>query len=126
MASENGSIMLETSKTFDRTVLEGAPEPQDVLELGEGLKLTRRGTEELSVDFATNLLNMAEFSSDRPLDDRHVARLLNAMKRGTFLPEQVQIITCTLNGKEYRMNGQHTSWARLELNRLGLDDGYKC
>jgi len=37
------------------------------------------------------------------------------MKRGTFHPEWVSIITCKLGDKVYRMNGQHTAWARLDM-----------
>jgi len=48
------------------------------------------------------------------LSNKRVAYLVNCMNRGTFRPEWVNIITCVLNGVEYRMNGQHTAWARLE------------
>jgi hypothetical protein len=117
----NGEVRVESVKRFDRDTLDDAPEALDVTDLGEGLRMVSRSTKELDQDFATEILNLPEFSSDRPLDNGHVVRLLNAMKRGTFLPEQVQIVTCTNGGKEYRMNGQHTCWARLEM-----ETKYRC
>lgn len=125
MGSDNGTAVLDapSTKQFDRQVLDSTPEAMDVTELGEGLRLVRRTNVELNHDFATDFLNLPEFSSDRPLDNGHVVRLLTAMKRGTFLPEQVMLISCTLatTGKEFRMNGQHTCWARLEM-----DAKYRC
>lgn len=118
---KNGELRMDASKRFDREVLDDAPAPLDVTDLGEGLKLACRLSVELDHELATNILNMVEFSSDRPLDNNHVMRLLTAMKRGTFLAEQVQIVTCKFAGKDYRMNGQHTCWARLEM-----DEDLKC
>lgn len=117
----NGTAVIESSKRFDREVLDDVPEALDVGDLGEGLRLVSRKTEELDHDLATQILEMIEFSPDRPLDNNHVLKLLTAMKRDTFLPEQVQIIVCTCAGKQYRMNGQHTCWARLEM-----DAKYRC
>lgn len=111
----NGVLVVESEKQFDRTVMEAMPATLDVSSLGEGLKLVNKSAKELDHEFATELLQMKEFSPDRPLDDNHVAKLKQAMDRGTFLPEQVTIITCTCDKVEYRMNGQHTSWARLEM-----------
>lgn len=113
----NGTTVavVESTKRFDRAVLEQAPESLEVSSLGEGLKLVKRESVELDHDLATGHLNLLEFGADRPLNNAHVLRLMTAMKRGTFMPEQVMLITCTLDGKEYRMNGQHTCWARLEM-----------
>lgn len=124
-SSGNGdaTLMLDSSKRFDREYLQDAPQALEVSSLGEGLKLTNRRTVELDHEFAQQVLEMEEFSADRPLDNNHVLRLKLAMERGTFLPEQVTIVSCTLatTGKEYRMNGQHTSWARLEM-----PEKYRC
>lgn len=115
-------IEIDSNKRqVDPSVMEHLPETLEVGSLGEGLKMTSSVVVELDKKFATELLEMDEFSSDRPLNDNHVAHLKQAMERGTFLPEQVNIVTCTLNGKTYRMNGQHTSWARLYM-----PDDYKC
>lgn len=87
-----------------------------VSSLGEGLKLTSKTTVELTIKKAEEFLDRKVFGPDRPLSDEHVNRLLNAMKRGTFRAEQTQIITCILDGEEYRMNGQHTCWARIHMD----------
>lgn len=112
---------MSASKQFDVSKLADAPETLEVSSLGEGLKMTSRRNVELDHEFATEVLEMSEFSSDRPLDDNHVVRLKTAMERGTFLPEQVLIVTCMLAGKEYRMNGQHTCWARIQM-----PESYRC
>lgn len=112
---------VKSAKRFDSAMLEDAPEPMQIASLGEGLKMMKRSAIELNHDFATWLLELPEFDPDRPLDNGHVVQLKQAMDRGTFLPEQVLIVTCTLNNVEYRMNGQHTSWARLEMPA-----GYRC
>lgn len=109
------------AKRFDPQVLEGMPDPMEVTSLGAGLKLTKRTTVEMDKEFCNWLLELTAFDPDRPLDDQHVAYLINAMKRGTFRPEQVTIMTCVLDGQEYRMNGQHTAWARWEM-----PDSYRC
>ena len=103
------------SKRFHAEDFENSPEPMEVASLGSGLKLTKRVTVEMDHEFCKWLLELTAFDPDRPLDENHVKHLNNAMKRGTFMPEQVMIITCSLDGTEYRMNGQHTAWARWDM-----------
>lgn len=119
--SDNGMMVVDALKQFDRTILDDAPESLDVTSLGDGLKLVKKDIVELDHEFATWILEIKEFCADRPLDNNHVLRLKTAMERGTFMPEQVALITCKCENVEYRMNGQHTAWARLEM-----PDKYRC
>lgn len=88
------------------------------------ITLVKRETAILDVPFAEKILQFESFEADRPLRNKHVDYLVGTMVRGTFRPEQVDIITCDLdtvdNGKRctktYRMNGQHTCWARILLS----------
>ena len=81
-------------------------------------KLVSRDVVNFTPAVATDLLETTtEFSDDRPLNSRHVDYLVRTMERGTFEPELVSIVTCTLDGVEYRMNGQHTAWATVMVDR---------
>lgn len=89
----------------------------DVTSLGEGLKKVREEKIELTHERAEQILSMTELPGDRLLRNKHVDRLTDAMMRGTFVWDFVSIITCRCaeTGKTYRMNGQHTCWARLNM-----------
>lgn len=102
--------------------------------LGKGLLLLEDKNVYFNRKRAEELLKLPEFivnesEVDRALRDAHVTYLLSAMKRGTFHPEWVQIITCVCDekngthskGTEYRMNGQHTAWARVYM-----DEDWDC
>jgi hypothetical protein len=93
----------------------GVGEVYDVSQLGSGLRVKRERKIRLNEGQATKILELKEFVGDRPLRNKHVISLARAMVRGTFRPEQVKLITCELDGDIYRMNGQHTAWAVLEL-----------
>jgi len=96
---------------------------QDIFLVGAApLQIISEHKKELNEDLAQEILEATQFGPDRSLDNAHVDRLLKAMRRGTFRPEQVQIILCRCNGSWYRMNGQHTCWARILLE----DKKYKC
>ena len=56
-----------------------------------------------------------QFVADRPLSKGHVALLASEMKQGRFLPEITSIVICKLNGTTYRLNGQHTATAILQV-----------
>jgi hypothetical protein len=92
----------------------------DISSLGESLQLKHRKTVELTHEEAVRLLELPEFAGDRSLNDNHVIFLQRQMEAGTFRWEQVQLITCRFEGREYRMNGQHTAWARLSMPKTGL------
>ncbi len=87
----------------------------DVAEIGqfEGIKLVKDEAVPFTFKFAESILEHEEFSADRSLDSKHVAKLLDAMRQGAFLAEQATIIVCEYDGVCYRMNGQHTCWARV-------------
>jgi hypothetical protein len=110
-----------------------------IVELGGGLRIKDDRKIELTHTACYTLLELPEFvvndaSVDRDLMDSHVTYLLGCMKGGIFHTEWVQIITCFCKepivvsptkilpaGSEYRMNGQHTAWAR-----LGMPDIWPC
>jgi len=87
----------------------------DINSLGKGLRVRRKSTVTLDHKRAYRILDFDEFVGDRNLKSSHVSRLITAMKRGTFRSEFVTLITCSLNGTTFRMNGQHTAWACLEM-----------
>lgn len=89
-------------------------EVYSISDLGEGLSLKNRRTVELTPSFASSFLEQyAEFrvgdsKVDRPLDEGHVIHLAREMVGKTFLWEQVTLVLGELEGREYRLNGQHT------------------
>lgn len=103
------------SGSFD---VESVPEDVvDVTSLGKGIKLIKTETVKFDRDRANWLLiSLAEFKGDRILSAQHVRELASAMKRGTFRPEFVSLIVCKYGRQLYRMNGQHTAWARLSMD----------
>lgn len=91
-------------------------EVYDIEELGQGLKRVSSRKVDFTHDNARLILEDGmDFAGDRPLRQSHVDSLVKHMQRGTFCPEWVHIIVCLLDGRNYRMNGQHTAWARLEM-----------
>lgn len=121
MSKTNGILDITSTKRFDFSLVEHLPESEDITSIGEGLKILEQKTVELNYEFATEILSLPEFCADRKLDSNHVLRLKMAMERGTFLPEQVNIVTCRCDGKVYRCNGQHTAYARLAMPK-----DYRC
>lgn len=108
-------ISTAIEKQFDRTLLEQIPEALEITSLGEGLKLVKAEKVEFDHKMATYMIELPEVAADRPLTQAHVMRIKAAMERGTYLSDLVQLIVCTCNGKVWRINGQHNSWARLEM-----------
>jgi hypothetical protein len=80
-----------------------------------GAAFVRKTTIEFDHPKAEWLLGLKEVAGERPLDDRHVEYLKTAIERGTFRPELVSLAVCRYNGDLYRVNGQHTAWARSYL-----------
>lgn len=106
-------IEVESSRQFST---EMPREPVlDIGSLGTGLELKQRKALDLTYAEAVKILEYPQFEGDRPLNDKHVIFLTRQMKAGMFRWEQVQIIVCRYDGKDYRMNGQHTCWARLNM-----------
>ena len=106
----------------------------DVRSIGGALRETSEDVVDLTHDFAAKHLAMPSFAGERKIRERHVSNLLSHMQRGTFFAEWVNLITCRCKeecvdiggaalppGTVWRMNGQHTCRARLEM-----PPGYKC
>ncbi len=119
---EGNGRHIEAHKQFDMTLLDHDHDIFDIPDLGAGLKLTKKEEIDLTEDAAKGFLELADWAPDRGLDDNHVVYLKSTMERGTFMPEQVIITTCSLNRVTYRMNGQHTCWARYLLG----NPKYRC
>lgn len=66
---------------------------------------------------AEYFLSLPTFAGERPVREAHVSYLISAMQRGTFREESVEIITCDCKGKTYRMNGQHTCRAIMNMSK---------
>lgn len=106
------------------------PETSGIKTLGEGVKLVKEDKVEFTKELAYELLEMPELAGDRNLIPAHVSMLLRQMERGTFRPEHVLLAVCRCNescrdrdgkmhpaGTTWRLNGQHTSWARVEMDQ---------
>ena len=64
------------------------------------------------------LLNeVRPFVADRPLSKPHVAKLVSEMVQGHFLPEITTIMVAKMGSVTYRLNGQHTATAVLEITK---------
>ena len=62
------------------------------------------------------LLNEVQsFIADRPLSKPHVAKLVSEMAQGHFLAEITTIMVAKMGEQTYRLNGQHTAKAVLEV-----------
>jgi len=65
---------------------------------------------------ATWLLNeVSPFAADRQLSKLHVAKLVSEMRCDHFLPEITTVMVAKLDSQTYRINGQHTAMAVLEM-----------
>lgn len=83
--------------------------------LGSGYKITSREFINLTESVIMAHLNLKELPTERPLSDGWVKKLLCEMLQGTFHPEMVQLAVATLDGVDYRVNGQHCCWAVSEF-----------
>ena len=117
-----------TGRRFEGIVPEDG-EVFEVTSLGKGLTLDSERKVDLTNDLATKVLELVQVPYERKLRDTHVAYLINCMKRETFRPEMVRLTSCICEeavheqpkGTEFRMNGQHTCWAMIEM-----PNDYKC
>ena len=68
-------------------------------------------------DLAIHYLELAPVQYERPVRDSWVETLAEKMSNGLFCAEDVDIniAVCRWDGKERRLNGQHTCWARLSM-----------
>lgn len=117
---------------LEKYVLEEDGPSVDVAGLGESLKLTKKEPVEFTREFAQDLLDMPQFIGERPTRETWVKHLASQMEGGTFRWEWVRVIVCRCKephrgidpfgeekdypaGTMFRINGRHTSWARLLL-----------
>jgi len=94
--------------------------PTDVIDigsLGEKLVLVKNTKVNFTHDLAQRILTYQAVPWERELRNNHVSFLIREMMKDTFLAELATLATCACeeDGKEYRVNGQHTCWARLEI-----------
>jgi len=76
----------------------------------------------LDAEKATWLLNeIPPFVADRRLSKPHVAKLVSEMCQGHFLPEITTVMVAKFGDVTYRINGQHTATAVLELAKDNPD-----
>ncbi len=67
----------------------------------------------LTLEKATEYIDLPVFSGERVVTDSNVAKLRNAMVTRTFNWSNVILASAWLNGVRYKLNGQHTCWARM-------------
>lgn len=105
----------EMTKPEIRTDIERVKETRLLCELLEDKPF------ELTIETAMEMLEYNTFAGERPVDDRHVQELYDEMANGRFRPEHVRITLCHFGADVYRINGQHTMWARTYMPK-----GYGC
>ena len=66
---------------------------------------------------AFSFLELETFPGERQVNERHVQSLFNQWSAGRFVWEHVIIATCLCGKTRYRINGQHTCWMRVNINK---------
>lgn len=69
----------------------------------------------LSKAQAFDFLEMETFIGERPVSETHVQFLFDEWAGGRFLWHHVLLASAELEGKVYRINGQHTCWMRVNI-----------
>lgn len=77
-----------------------------------GKPTTQVADHQLVERFAT----MTRFGGDRPLNKTRCARLRSLLEEGRFRTCAWAVCHCRADGKDYRVNGQHTSHVLAEFN----------
>jgi len=71
------------------------------------------------VDFtkekAFEFLELKTFDGERPVRERHVQFLFDEWAAGRFLWQNIILASARCEGLEYRINGQHTCWMRVNV-----------
>lgn len=67
-------------------------------------------------DYAAGFLKLKTFEGERPVRETNIQTLYDEYKMGRFLWQNVTLAAAQLNGDTYRINGQHTSWMRLNVD----------
>lgn len=55
------------------------------------------------------------FEGERQINNGHVQTLYDRMRRGSFNPKLVTLATCRFGGQTFKINGQHTCWALVNM-----------
>lgn len=66
---------------------------------------------------AFEFLEMETFPGERQVIEGHVQTLFNQWMAGRFIWEHVILSTARHDGKLYRINGQHTCWMRVNIEK---------
>ena len=69
----------------------------------------------LSTDKAAEYIDLPIFQGEREVSDTHVQFLYDEMRRGTFNPLLVMLSTALYENAVYKINGQHTCWAVINM-----------
>lgn len=85
--------------------------------LGLNCKLLKDSPLNLTFEKAEEFLSLATFKDERPVADNHVQELYDEMANGRFRGEHVRMAQCLVTAENvtFRINGQHTAWARLSM-----------
>lgn len=101
-----------------------AEKPETVLKIAHaGLELISQRKHNFDHHLCERIIACREFPGERGLRPNHCNYLINAMLRQTFHPEWVNFITCEFDNDTWRMNGQHTALARLEMPKTWKNQG---
>lgn len=110
MARPSASDLLARHPNRPRVDANSIPLAPDVRELryqvlsDEEVKLTDAK--------AAAYIDLPVFRGERNVTDADVQRLYDCMKNGTFNAMLVILATCEFDGVVYKINGQHTCWAK--------------
>lgn len=66
----------------------------------------------LNMERAAAYIELPIFRGEREVKESHVQRLYDEMAHGRFNPALVTMATAELHGTVYKLNGQHTAWAK--------------
>lgn len=78
-------------------------------------KVLKEESINLTKDKAFSFLELDTFSGERNISENHVQFLYDEWCGGRFLWHHVLLASAELNGKRYRVNGQHTCWMRVNV-----------
>lgn len=81
----------------------------------EATLLNRRRVK-LTMEKAEWYINLPVFPGEREVEDAHVQKLYDAMKQRTFNWDPITLAHCLFEGKNWKINAQHTCWARAFLD----------
>lgn len=70
---------------------------------------------DLDKSYAFDFLELKTFNGERAVREGHVQYLLDQLCSGRFVWHHVMLASAILDGQEYRINGQHTCWMRVNV-----------